>query len=152
MSTLTTERSETLRRTSSARRKVVKRHRAKRQRHRQDDRQDSGTKPTARRSSKSIRSSNQQTNKTGSTNRVAPHHRGSDLELDVEHEVRDDFTLAHAYVFSSYVVGIALVLMFGLDLLVKIPFRRASALFDIVSTVCGLGLIYLSFNCHRDLK
>ena len=62
------------------------------------------------------------------------------------------FTVAHAFVLLGYVAGIVLFVVFGLDLLVEIPFDRASISYDIANVAGGLTLIYLSWNCQRDLK
>lgn len=62
------------------------------------------------------------------------------------------FSVAHAFILLGYFVGIALVLVFGSDLLAQIPFDRASISYDIANVAGGLTLVYLSWNCQRDLK
>ncbi len=61
------------------------------------------------------------------------------------------FTIAHAFVIFGYVVGGALFVVFGLDLLLGIPFRRLSILYDVTNVIVGLMLVYLSWNTHNDL-
>lgn len=68
---------------------------------------------------------------------------------DFNNEFR--FSLEFAFVLLGYVVGIAALVTFGVDLLIKVPFSRVGVLFDLTNVVAGIGLIYLSWNCHRDL-
>lgn len=62
------------------------------------------------------------------------------------------FSVELAFVYASYFVSAALVLLFGFDLLTGIPFKRASVLFDVTNVICGLALGYLSWNTHRDWR
>ena len=43
-----------------------------------------------------------------------------------------------------------LVLLFGIDLALSIPFRRASMMMDIAFILCGLVLGYLSWTTMRE--
>lgn len=61
------------------------------------------------------------------------------------------FTLEKAFVYFSYVVALALVTAFGVDLLLAVPFLGASMPFDIANVLGGVTLAYLSWNTHRDL-
>lgn len=92
--------------------------------------------------------------KPGPTPRVQNPQQAASRLKTIEEPLDDglQFTIAHAFILLGYLVGIALVLVFGLDLLVEIPFDRASVSYDIANVVCGLTLVYLSWNCQRDLK
>lgn len=95
--------------------------------------------------------------KAGSTMRVAqtvrePHQDARQLETTDEPLDGLQFTVAHAFILFGYLVGIALFLIFGLDLLMGVPFDRGSVSYGIANVVGGLTLIYLSYNCQRDLK
>lgn len=78
----------------------------------------------------------------------APH--GESFDERVEDNFR--FTVAHAFTLLGYLTGIALLLIFGLDLAGEIPFNRESIGFGIANVFAGLALIYLSYDCQRDLE
>jgi hypothetical protein len=44
-----------------------------------------------------------------------------------------------------------LVLMFGLDLAISVPFGRASFIMDVMMLVCGGVLGYMSWNTFREV-
>ncbi len=50
------------------------------------------------------------------------------------------------------VVAVILVLVFGLDLAVGIPFSGAHTLMDIAFLICALLLGYLSWNTLQDVR
>ena len=50
------------------------------------------------------------------------------------------------------VVAVLLLLMFGLDLLVRFPFHRESMMMDIGIVVCSLCLGYMSWSTFREQK
>ena len=96
--------------------------------------------------------------KAGPTRRVAqkvrePHQVARQLEsTDEPLDGGLQLTVAHAFILFGYLVGIALFLIFGLDLLMGVPFDRGSVSYGGANVVGGLTLIYLSYNCQRDLK
>jgi hypothetical protein len=71
-------------------------------------------------------------------------------EIEIDDGFR--FTIAHAFILLSYLVGSTLLVTFGLDLIIKVPFQRASITYDVANVIGGLTLIYLSWNCQRDLQ
>jgi hypothetical protein len=50
------------------------------------------------------------------------------------------------------VVAVLLLLVFGLDLAVKLPFRRASLTMDFGCLVCSLILGYVSWTTLKEQK
>jgi hypothetical protein len=52
---------------------------------------------------------------------------------------------------SGMAIAGLLVLMFGLDLAIQIPFGRASAMMDIMLLVCGAMLAYMSWSTYREV-
>jgi hypothetical protein len=48
------------------------------------------------------------------------------------------------------VVAVLLVILFGLDLAVKIPFARISGMMDVGFILCSLALGYLSWSTFRE--
>ncbi|HID77846.1 MAG TPA: hypothetical protein EYP56_17840 [Planctomycetaceae bacterium] len=48
------------------------------------------------------------------------------------------------------VISVLLLLVFGLDLALKIPFGRANALMSISFVICSLVLGYLSWSTYRE--
>jgi hypothetical protein len=62
------------------------------------------------------------------------------------------FTLPMLFVLSGYLVGAALVIICTLDLLLAVPFSRASLLFDIGFLFSGAALIYLSWNARDGCR
>jgi len=50
------------------------------------------------------------------------------------------------------VVAVLLLLVFGLDLLIALPFRRASLTMDIGVLVCSLILGYVSWTTLKEQK
>ena len=79
---------------------------------------------------------------------AAPRLESAEASLDDGRQ----FTIVHAFILLGYLVGIVLVVVFGSDLLVEIPFDRASISYDIANVTAGLTLVYLSWNCQSDLK
>lgn len=60
--------------------------------------------------------------------------------------------MAKALTIMSIVTAILLLALFGLDLAVKFPFRRASPGLDVIFVLAALGLAYLSWNAFRDIR
>lgn len=56
-----------------------------------------------------------------------------------------------ALTISGLVVACLLLLLFGLDLALKIPFGRANVVMDSGFLVCSLILAYMSWSAFRDI-
>jgi hypothetical protein len=56
-----------------------------------------------------------------------------------------------ALTISGLVVACLLLLLFGLDLALGIPFKKANMGMDIGFVVCSLILAYLSWSAYRDI-
>jgi hypothetical protein len=63
-----------------------------------------------------------------------------------------NFSLPVLFLLSGYLVGAALVLMCGLDLLLGVPFSRVSLVFDIGFLFSGAALLYLSWNARDGCR
>lgn len=57
-----------------------------------------------------------------------------------------------ALTITGMVVSGLLLLLFGLDLALAMPFRRPSMLLDATFVICSLILAYLSWSTYRELK
>ena len=79
--------------------------------------------------------------------------RAAELEQPTVHRADDGwhFSIEKLFVYFSYALAITLCVIFGLDLLTGIPFRRANILYDVANVVGGLTLAFLAWNTHRDL-
>lgn len=51
---------------------------------------------------------------------------------------------------AGMVIAALIFILFGLDLAVGVPFRKASPSMDIAFVVCSLGLAFLSWSTLRD--
>ncbi len=51
---------------------------------------------------------------------------------------------------SGFVVAVLVLLVFGLDLALGIPFRKVSLVMDIGFVLCAIGLGYLSWMTFRQ--
>lgn len=60
--------------------------------------------------------------------------------------------MSKALSIFGVVVAVILLLAFGLDLAVGVPFSGAHTMMDIAFLICSLLLGYLSWNTLRDLK
>jgi threonine/homoserine/homoserine lactone efflux protein len=56
-----------------------------------------------------------------------------------------------ALAISGMAIAGLLVLMFGLDLAISVPFGRASFAMDVMMLVCGGVLGYMSWNTFREV-
>jgi hypothetical protein len=63
-----------------------------------------------------------------------------------------NLSLPVLFLLSGYVVGAALVLIFGLDVLVGVPFSRVTLLPDIGFLFSGAALLYLSWNARDGCR
>ena len=57
-----------------------------------------------------------------------------------------------AFTIFGFAVAAVLVLIFGLDLAIGVPFEQVSQLMDVTYLVCGIILGGLSWSCLRDLR
>jgi hypothetical protein len=55
-----------------------------------------------------------------------------------------------ALTVSGMVIAVVLVLMFGLDLAVAVPFDRASKWMDVSLLICAALLGYMSWSTFRE--
>lgn len=60
--------------------------------------------------------------------------------------------MAKGLTILSLVVAILLFLLFTLDLVVGIPFRKASVLMDMGMVISSLGLAIISWTTFREQK
>jgi hypothetical protein len=60
--------------------------------------------------------------------------------------------MPRALCLMGFVVAVLLLLVFGLDLAVAVPFRRGSLVMDIGFVVCSLALGYVSWVTFREQK
>ena len=60
--------------------------------------------------------------------------------------------MAKAMTIMGMVVAGLFTLVFGLDLVIGVPFQSASSIMDLGMLVCSLILGYLSFNAFRDIR
>jgi len=63
-----------------------------------------------------------------------------------------NLSLPVLFLLSGYVVGAALVLIFGLDILVGVPFSRVTLFSDIGFLFSGAALLYLSWNARDGCR
>jgi hypothetical protein len=47
-------------------------------------------------------------------------------------------------------IAVVILILFALDLILGIPFKKASMAMDIAFVVCALGLAFLSWTTLRD--
>jgi hypothetical protein len=57
-----------------------------------------------------------------------------------------------ALTIGGMVVSAVLLLLFGLDLAIEIPFQRISPLMDIGVVICALMLGYMSWTTLREIR
>jgi hypothetical protein len=55
-----------------------------------------------------------------------------------------------ALTISGMVIAVLLLLIFGLDLAVKVPFGRASGAMDVAFLICAAALGYMSWSTFRE--
>lgn len=51
---------------------------------------------------------------------------------------------------GGMVIAVLILILFGLDLIVGIPFRKASVAMDIAFVITALGLAFLSWSTLKD--
>jgi hypothetical protein len=60
--------------------------------------------------------------------------------------------MARAMCFLGIVIAILLVLLFGADAFLKVPFRGVSMVMNVAMIVAGLTLAYCSWSTLREQK
>lgn len=65
---------------------------------------------------------------------------------------RVQFDLRMGFTLFGFAVAAVLVILFGLDLALAVPFQRVSPLMDVTYLICGIILAGLSWSCFRDLR
>ena len=65
---------------------------------------------------------------------------------------RVQFDIRMAFTLFGFAVAAVLVILFGLDLALAVPFQRVSLLMDVTYLICGITLAGLSWSCYRDLR
>ena len=60
--------------------------------------------------------------------------------------------MAKALTIASIVIAVLILILFALDLVIKVPFSRASMPMDISFIICAVGLGYISWLTYRDLR
>jgi hypothetical protein len=58
--------------------------------------------------------------------------------------------MAKALTFAGMGVAGLLVLMFGLDLAIGVPFGQASLMMDVALLICAAALGYMSWSTYRE--
>jgi hypothetical protein len=51
---------------------------------------------------------------------------------------------------GGMVIAVLILILFALDLILGIPFKKASLAMDIAFVLCALGLAFLSWSTLRD--
>ncbi len=64
--------------------------------------------------------------------------------------LKDPERMPKALTISGMVVAVSLLLTFGLDLAVGVPFGKASQAMDIAFLICAALLGYVSWNTYRE--
>lgn len=65
---------------------------------------------------------------------------------------RTQFDVRTAFTIFGFSVAAVLILLFGVDLTMAVPFQRVSLLMDTGYLICGIILAGLSWSCYRDLR
>jgi hypothetical protein len=65
---------------------------------------------------------------------------------------RVQFDIRMAFTLFGFAVAAVLIILFGLDVAVAVPFQRVSPLMDVTYLICGIILAGLSWSCYRDLR
>ena len=59
--------------------------------------------------------------------------------------------MAKGLTIAALAIAVLMLILFGVDLAIQIPFGRQSMLLDICFVICGLGLAILGFTTWREL-
>ena len=79
-------------------------------------------------------------------------HAGQVAQMRPKDETGFTFSLPMLFILSGYLVGAALVLICGLDLMFAVPFSRVNLVFDIGFLFCGATLVYLSWDARDGCR
>lgn len=60
--------------------------------------------------------------------------------------------MARGLTITAIAIAVLMLVLFGLDLAIGMPFGKASMLMDICFLVCGLGLGLLGVSVWRELE
>lgn len=60
--------------------------------------------------------------------------------------------MAKGLTIFAMVIAVLILVLFSLDLAIKIPFRRASVLLDVIFAISAAGLGYISWSTFKELK
>ena len=60
--------------------------------------------------------------------------------------------MARGLTITAIAVAVLMLVLFGLDLAIGVPFGKQSMLIDIAFLVCGLGLGLLGVSTWRELE
>jgi hypothetical protein len=59
-------------------------------------------------------------------------------------------SMAKGMTIAGLVIAVLIFILFGMDLVLKIPFKRASLPMDVAFVICAAGLAFLSWSTLRD--
>lgn len=62
------------------------------------------------------------------------------------------FDVRTVFTIVGFAVAAVLVILFGFDLAMAVPFEQVSLLMDVTYLFCGIILGWLSWSCFRDLR
>ena len=65
--------------------------------------------------------------------------------------IRGTGHMARGLTITAIAIAVLMLVLFGLDLAIGIPFGKQSMMMDICFLVCGLGLGLLGLSIWRDL-
>lgn len=60
--------------------------------------------------------------------------------------------MPRALTITGLIVAVLVLLIFGLDLALKVPFKRDNWMMDVGFIICAVILGYLSWTAFRELK
>ena len=60
--------------------------------------------------------------------------------------------MARGLTIAAIVVAVLMLVLFGLDLAIGVPFGKQSPMMDISFLACGVGLILLGLSTWRELE
>ena len=65
--------------------------------------------------------------------------------------IRGTGHMAKGLTITALAIAVLMLVLFGLDLAVGMPFGKQSIFLDIVFVLCGLGIAILGFTTWREL-
>ena len=65
--------------------------------------------------------------------------------------IRGTGHMARGLTIAAIAIAVLMLVLFGLDLAIGVPFGKQSMLIDICFVVCGVGLGLLGFSTWREL-